>query len=147
MEVPLGYFKGAQRKNYSIEAAMLLLQQKFLLSPRKSAQLTYSRFVNTNGRTGCNIPCDLHMEHLNRRLKEMIKNLGSNIQPNTIKRAGESLDLIHHICSVFKEETKMIKKDTNSHKTPSFVKDLNQILNVLEEASKDQRKASKLIRN
>ena len=66
------------------------------------------------------------MEHLNRRLKEMMKYLGSNIQPHTIKRAGESIGLIHHICWF---ETKTgIKEDSDN---PSFTKDLNLILKTL----------------
>ena len=73
-------FKASCRRNYSIEAAIVLLQKQYLLSPRKAAQLTWSRFVNTQGQIGCNLPCDLHMEHLNRRLKEVLQHLGSNIQ-------------------------------------------------------------------
>ena len=44
LEVSL-VFKASRRRNYSIEAAILLLQQQYLLSPRKAAQLTFSRFV------------------------------------------------------------------------------------------------------
>ena len=63
-------FKATNRKNYSIKAFTLLAQQKFILSPRLSHQLLWSRFVNTSGKEGSNVPCDLHMEHLNRVLKD-----------------------------------------------------------------------------
>ena len=49
---------------------MLLIQYHFLFSERKAAEVRNSRFVNTHGRKGHNRPCDLHMEHLNRRLKD-----------------------------------------------------------------------------
>ena len=72
-------FKAANRTNYSKEAAILLSQFYHLLSERKAEELLYSRFVNTQGRLGCNIPCDLHLEHLNRRLKTVLQNLRSNL--------------------------------------------------------------------
>ena len=62
-------FKKAGRKNYSIEALTLLLHYHFLLSDRMAQQRKWSRFVYTKGQQGCNIPCDLHLEHLNRRFK------------------------------------------------------------------------------
>jgi len=52
--------------NYCKEAIMLLAQYHCLLSQHKAAQVKWSRFVNTRGKHGYNIPCDLHLEHLNR---------------------------------------------------------------------------------
>ena len=52
--------------NYSTEAVNPLLQMKYLLSEREAAQLKWSMCVNTSACQGCNIPMDLHMEHLNR---------------------------------------------------------------------------------
>ena len=63
-------FKASQRKNYSLEAFNLLCQYYNYFQPTMAQQLLYSRFVNVHGREGCNIPCDLHMEHLNRSVKE-----------------------------------------------------------------------------
>ena len=42
------------------------IQEKYLFSERLRKQLIWSRFVNTHGREGYNIPLDLHLEHLNR---------------------------------------------------------------------------------
>ena len=60
--------------------------------------------MNTQGRHGCNIPCDLHMEHLNHRLKNIIRNMGSNIQPPSLVRAAKSVGVVHNVCSLFEEE-------------------------------------------
>ena len=68
-------FKATQRKNYSCEAFALLAQLEFILSPRL---LKCSLFINTQGGKRKNIPCDLHMEHLNRVIKDGIKGLGAN---------------------------------------------------------------------
>ena len=42
-------------------------------------QLKWSRTVNTHDRPGMNIPCDLHMEHLNCNVKSAMSSLHSNI--------------------------------------------------------------------
>ena len=65
-------------KNYAIEAFHTLLNCK-LLPPRQAHQLVWSRFINVcNNTAGCNIPCDLHNEHLNRMCKDYVKHLGAN---------------------------------------------------------------------
>ena len=47
--------------------------------------------MNVHGRTGKNISCDLHMEHLNRECKCSIGSLGANITDTAIQRVGRSL--------------------------------------------------------
>ena len=68
--------------NYAKEG-FLLLAQSLLLSCRKTAELKWCRTINTHGCPSKNIPVDLHMEHLNRRLKGMMWNLGLNITPES----------------------------------------------------------------
>ena len=67
-----------------------------LFSKRKANQLMWDRFVNTKGLVGCNIPTDLHMEHLNRRLKTLIRNISANINPRTITQAAKSIG-VHRV--------------------------------------------------
>ena len=83
--------KKSNRKNYSKEAFILLMHYHFLLSDRLAEQLKWSRFVNTQGQRGCNMPCDLHLEHLNRQLKGSLRNLRSNIDRNCINHAARSI--------------------------------------------------------
>ena len=91
-------YKASNHRNYAKEAVNLLLQKHCLLSERRAAQLTWGRFVNTQGGIGQNIPTDLHMEHLNRCLKNMLKQSGSNIiKSDTIVRAAKSIGFVHHI--------------------------------------------------
>lgn len=75
-------FFSSKRKNYTKEAVILLLQQQ-TMSPRQAAQLQWSRFINTRGRQGTNKPADLHLEHLFRRLKIVMRNLKGNIKVPT----------------------------------------------------------------
>lgn len=127
-------FKASGRTNYSKEAAILLLQYHFLLSERKSMQLKYSRFVNTQGRRGCNVPCDLHIEHLNCRLKGIIKNMGSNIQPPSLVRAARSVGVVHNICSILQMEIRG-KKESIKHAFPSASKDMKLLIDQLTECN------------
>ena len=69
MPVLLRLFKDSGRKNYAAETCLVQLQYHYLMSQRMQTQLLYSRFINTHGIKGKNIPCDLHMEHLNRYFK------------------------------------------------------------------------------
>ena len=95
------------------------LAQTVLLSPRQVNELKWARTVNTSGRRGKNIPVDLHMEHLNRRLKVMLRNLGSNIMPSTAKRAARVLGVVEKICAQFKAETS-ITQNKDFHSVPSI---------------------------
>lgn len=129
-------------RNYCKEAIIMLSQYHCLLSDRMAAQLKWSRFVNTTGRTGKNVSCDLHLEHLNRRLKGLISGLRSNaasksedsIYPcNAINRAARSIGVLHHICSNFEEQSE-IREEAIVHHPPSFQKDVEMVQEVLKDA-------------
>ena len=134
-------FRVKGHRNYCKEAIILLSQYNFLLSPRKAAQLKWCRFINTKGRIGRNISCDLHLEHLNRRLKGLITGIGSNasksasdsIYPNNaVNRAARSIGVLHDICCTF-EEQNAVTPESDKHIPPSFTKDVKSILEVLQE--------------
>lgn len=94
-------FKACNKVNYSIEVFNMLAQYYILLPPRLSQQLIWSRFVNTHGQPGKNIPCDLHLEHLNRALKTAICHLGANVVPQAVERAGKCLGEMISVCHHF----------------------------------------------
>ena len=72
------------------------------------------------------------MEHLNRRLKSVICGMGANVKPSSIKRAGNAIDSVYHVCQVFEQQT---SSHLHSDKLtiPEFGKDFDTILQVLEE--------------
>ena len=94
-------FIASRRINYSIEALNMLYQYHFLLPPKQAHQLIWERFINTKGHPGCNIPCDLHIEHLNRLLKDAIKGLGPNKTEKCIIRVGKALGTINPVLHQF----------------------------------------------
>ena len=57
--------------------------------------------MNTKGQPGSNIPCDLFMEHLNRRLKGVIHSMSGNINPSVIQKASKAIGLVDHACKIF----------------------------------------------
>lgn len=44
--------------------------------------------MNTHGGSGRNIPCDLHNEHVNKLLKEIIANMGAKLKEEAMTRAA-----------------------------------------------------------
>jgi len=96
-----------------------LLAQSSLLSLRQVAEIKWSRTVNTQGRPGCNIPVDLHLEQLNRRLKGVLHGLGSNISAKSVKRASKSLGVIEAVGTNF-EHVSGVTPTKDYHSMPSF---------------------------
>jgi len=127
----LPIFQQTGHYNYAKEAFILLAQENFL-SQRKVSELKWSRTVNTQGRQGCNIPIDLHLEHLNRRLKSMMGNLHSNTKPSTILRVAKSLNVVEHVCQAFQAETGVAPNKGYSS-VPSFENDFQKILKQIQD--------------
>ena len=126
-------YEAAQWKNYSIEALNLILQVNHISSPREAAQVKWCQTVNTTNLKGNNIPMDLHLEHLNRRVKTTLRNIGSNVTDKSVKLAAESVGIVNAICHVFERQSGSSKASSNKHSCPSFDKDFKLILNTLEE--------------
>ena len=123
-------FKSTGRKNYCIEAFIMLAQLQYLLSPREKQQLLYSRFINMHGLPGKNISCDLYMEHLNRLLKDAIRALGANKTPNAIDRLGKWIAPLGDILDNF-DTLHQLTSQGADHKVPSADKDMTRIVNEL----------------
>ena len=87
----LPIFQNSGRKNYMIEAFKLLYQYYYGLLSRHAQQLLWSRFINTQGIHGKNIPMDLHQKHLNRVCKTSIEALGPNKRGGGIVRCSKAL--------------------------------------------------------
>ena len=79
---------------------------------------------------GGNIPCDLHMEHLNRRLKTAISIMGTNVRPASIQKAGRAIASVQWICQMYKQQTAS-QKHSGFNSIPDFGKDFIQILRVV----------------
>ena len=123
-------FKSSNNHNYAKEAVNLTFQYHYVLSEREKAQLLWSRCVYTRGIDGANIPCDLFMEHLNRRLKTLIRSMGANVSPKSIQKAGKAIAPVQHVCEIFEQQTAPYMH-SDHHGTPQFGKDFRTVLSVL----------------
>lgn len=130
----LPIFKASGRKNYSIEAVKLLNQLEFELTERESAELKWNRFINVHGVKGKNIPCDLHMEHLNRVCKNAVYGLQANKTPDAIVRIGKSLGPLMDILQEF-DDLVDVKAPSGAHHRPGIIKERDMIIKVLQEAA------------
>ena len=78
------YFRHFHHYKYALEAFHTLALVELIAPPHIKQQIVWSRVVNSRGGAGNNIPVDLHMEHLNRLLKDMIIGIGANISEEAI---------------------------------------------------------------
>ena len=91
------YYKHAGHHKYALEAFNFLAQVNVVSSPRMKKQLLWSRVVNIRGGAGNNIPVDLHNEHLNRKLKDIISGVGANIAEDVVVQASKSINAVDQI--------------------------------------------------
>ena len=135
LEVFLLYFKVSGRTNYSIEAFVLLAQEKYLFSPRMAMQLKWSRTVNMHGLPGRNVSCDLHMEHINRECKNCLSGLGSNIADSSVTRIGKCIGKTEKVLKNF-DRSNNVPQESGSYTTKSSKEDMKKLLLQLTEKSK-----------
>ena len=138
----LPIFKNSNRTNYANEALNMLMQYHFILSPRHAEELLWSRCINVHGIRGRNICGDLHMEHLNRLVKEAIKGLGANKTEKSICRVGKALGTILPVLDTYDSECG-VSEISGSHSKPRAEKDINIISSTLLDSKVFQRTSKK----
>ena len=127
-------FRSSGRKSYAVESLNMLCQVNHALTPRQSAELLWSRFVNTQGLPGHNIASDLHLEHLNRICKDSIQGLGRNKTVKSITRVGKAMGTLSPVLSRFDDDNKVTSTRSSGHKPPSAKQDVNLILEQLQQS-------------
>ena len=85
------YFAFSGHTKYALEAFHLQAAVSATASLRVAQDLLNSRFINVYGGEGRNIPTDLHMEHLNRTLKDYLNGMGANISDRAIVQMSKAL--------------------------------------------------------
>ena len=78
------------------------------------------------------MPCDLYLEHLNRRLKKTIRHLRSNVTPSILQRAAKAVGIVDDICGAFNKSLG-VSADSTKHSTPPNEKDFKRVLDQLTE--------------
>ena len=122
----LPIFRATGRKNYSLEALYMLYASHFS-SPRLSHQILWSRFVNTRGLSGHNIPCDLFLEHLNRLCKDAVTCLRSNQTDKAIVRVSKAVGVLHPVIEQF-DTVYSVSVSSGAHHRAKTEKDRNMLI-------------------
>ena len=128
----LPHFQVAGRTKYSLAAFNLQLQTNATLSPNAAHQVMWNRFINTKGGIGRNIPCDLHNEHVNKEVKYIIQNMGSNLTEASLQRAARSVSTLHNICEAYDSQSG-VPYGTSAHSTKPDTVDVITVVNTVAE--------------
>ena len=125
----LPHFFATRGTKYALQALRLLLQLK-LSQPRLVHQLTWGRFVNTQGGKGKNIPCDLHNEHVNRVFKEVVGNMELNFTQQSSTRVARCITSFQSIAEKFDTECS-IPRESSTHTTKSDISDVEKVVHIV----------------
>lgn len=123
-------FRNSNRRNYAKDAVLLLHQYMYELSPQQSEQLLFNRFVNTHGGIGRNISADLHMEHLNKIVKDGISRMSSSKSEKAIIRLSKAIGTLSPVLDKF-DEANHIRDYRGRKKKVKFEKDLQIVVTEL----------------
>jgi len=93
--------------------------------------MLHSRFINTVGVRGTNIPLDLHQEHLNKLCKSCVKVLGANKAEKSMVRCGNALGVLHDVLECFNNENN-VTTPSGSHHQPSYTEDVKLVIGELQ---------------
>lgn len=95
-----------------------------------SLSVYQNRFINTHGRLGQNIPCDLHNEYVNKLYKEIITNMGTKLTDESMQRAARAVTTLHQIRSNFDNESG-VSVGTSAHITRPDDTDVLRVTSVV----------------
>ena len=121
------HFKVAGHTKYALQALRLQIQVNATLSPNLAHQVIWNRFVNVKGGLGRNIPCDLHNEHVNKLLKQIVVNMGSNLTEKAVQRAARSITALDAISQRFDAQSAR----SSAHSTKSDTQDVKKVMAVV----------------
>lgn len=91
------YFKGFGHTKYAFTLLKMFFHIKF--RPEDAFRIIWGRFINNKGIIGRNISRDLHLEHLNNFLKELLRSLRSNLNEKNADRIAKCVRNINIIIS------------------------------------------------
>lgn len=108
------YFKCYKRNKYAYTVLKSLFRVK--MEPSAAFSIIWERFINTRGMRGFNISMDLHMEHLNNFLKELLRDLRSNLNQANADRVAKSMNNLRIIVQNFEKENGINQQRSSRNK-------------------------------
>ena len=98
----------------------------------------------SHGGSDRNIPCYLYNEHVNRVVKEIIKNMGPNLTEDALQRAARCVSPVKNVCSQFDRQSHIPATITSRHSIRSNDHEVGRVVdcvlrNCLLQDQKDKR--------
>ena len=124
------HFRASGSRKYALEALRLQFQTNAVLSPNLAHQVKWNRFINVKGGIGRNIPCDLFNEHMNRLIKKIIMNMGSNLTEDSLQKAARSVSTLSSISEQFNKESN-VPYTTSAHSTRADTSDVKKTVAIV----------------
>ena len=94
------YFRRLGYPKYALATFEYVAQVQLFLSPQQRETLMYERFVNRQGRPGCNMPFDLDVEHSNKVFKQFFTLHRGEPTDQMVRRISASQDIISQLIQV-----------------------------------------------
>ena len=126
----LPHFVANHHTKYALQALRFQFQVEAYLSQHLAHHVLWDRFINTKGGMGKNIPCDLHNEHMNKLLKEIVANMGPNLTEVALQRAARSVSTIHTVCQNFEKQSG-VPFVSSAHSTRSNAEDIAKVVSTV----------------
>ncbi|XP_066930033.1 uncharacterized protein [Clytia hemisphaerica] len=112
------YFKcyGRNKYAYTVLKSFFRIQ----MEPAAALSLIWERFINKHGMKGYNISMDLHMEHLNNFLKELLRDLRGNVNKENAERVSKAVKNLKSIVENFEKEQKIKEQKSSKNKAKTL---------------------------
>ena len=88
--------------------------------------------MNTHGKLGHNIPCNLHIKHCNRLCKVAVQALGANVAPKSLTRVGKVSGALLNVLTQY-DGSCFVPPPSTPHTGTLYEKDLKLILKEITE--------------
>ena len=126
------HYRTEGKTKYALEALRLQFQLH-TLQPYLVHQLTWGRFINTHEGNGRNIPCDSHIEHVNKLLKDLIGDMGVNFTKYASTRAARSVSSLERLNIQYEKQTS-IHPEPKARSQKSDERDVQIVVQSLQQA-------------
>ena len=126
----LPIYHGLHHSNYSNSVHRHITRVLCEANPREALRLLYDRYSNKYGKPGHNIAKDRRMEFLIGIIKMLIKNKGSNIEPETVQQIKKCVDIKEELY-IHTRLSHGVDLRTGRHKARSDSKDFELLMDSL----------------
>jgi hypothetical protein len=111
LKVMMMTFKGHKNNSkYALEMLRVICHQLGSLSEKAANEAFYGTFVNTKGKVGSNIPADLQMEYLVKRVKTLMKRGGPNKGIQFVAKYSKAIYGLDEISRQYDKTTHVLKR-------------------------------------